>query len=85
MKKIFTLIIMAGLSLTANAQSDGFYHVKNTYTNRYIYMNDDSKGTSSVTAGVDAAAVRSSRNKEFMFTHPGAVFISAPRVEVSMM
>ena len=64
---------MAGLALSANAQTDGFYHVKNTYTKRYIFMNDDSKGTSSVTAGVDAGAIRSSRNTEFIFTHPGAV------------
>jgi len=76
MKKIFTLVFMIGLSLIAKAQlTDGFYHVKNTYTNRYIYMNDDSKGTTSVATGPDASAVRSSRNKEFMFTHPGAVVL----------
>lgn len=40
MKKIFTLTLSVLFSITATAQSDGFYRVKNTYTKRYLSIED---------------------------------------------
>ena len=41
MKKVLTLIFMAGMALNAAAQlDDGFYRIKNTATGRYIVMYD---------------------------------------------
>ena len=72
MKRIFTLFIAIAGILTANAQSTGFYHVKNTYTDRYMMMTDNSKG-GSVSGSPDLAAITSTKNKDVAFTHPGAV------------
>ena len=78
MKRFFTLTILtAGFALTANAQSAGYYHVQNTYTDRYLIMTDNSKG-GTVSGSPDLAAITSSKNKDKVFTHPGAICYIKP-------
>ena len=73
MKRISTLIlVVAGFTLTANAQTSGFYHVQNTYTDRYMIMTDNTKGAT-VSGTPDLAAITTSKDKDNVFTHPGAV------------
>ena len=71
MKRIFTLFIAIAGILTANAQSTGFYHVKNSYTDRYMMMTDNQ--SAGVSGTPDLKAITSTKNKDVAFTHPGAV------------
>lgn len=74
MKKIFTLILMAsGFALGAQAQSNGFYHVQNTLTGRYMVMTDNTKGTTSGAGNIDMEAVETCLDLDEVNTHPGAV------------
>ena len=74
MKRIFTLIILAsGCMLNAMAQSTGFYHVKNTYTDRYMIMTDNQKGNTTGTTKIDMKAISTSKDWDKVSTHPGAI------------
>lgn len=74
MKKIFTLILMAsGFALGAQAQSNGFYHVQNTLTGRYMVMVDNSKGTTSSSGNIDMESIETCLDLDEVNTHAGAV------------
>lgn len=74
MKKIFTLILMAsGFALGAQAQSNGFYHVQNTLTGRYMVMVDNSKGTTSGAGNIDMESIETCLDLDEVNTHAGAV------------
>lgn len=75
MKKVLTLIFMAGMALNAAAQlDDGFYRIRNTDTGRYIIMYDPyvlvNKAT--VTVNLEALQTRSSFNT--VRSHMGSVW-----------
>lgn len=73
MKKIFTLVMAAGLGLTAQAQSNGFYHIQNTLTGRYMIMVDNSAGTTSSAGNIDMESVKTNLDLDYVNTHPGSV------------
>lgn len=81
MKRIFTLLFIAGNIAAANAQiTPGFYHVKNATTGRCMVMTDNSKGATDTKTGstIDFGSVETNRNAEFVSTHPGAVCYISP-------
>ena len=76
MKNIFTLLVLSGLSIAANAQiTAGYYHVKNATTGRCLVMTDNTKGATDTQKGstIDFGAVETNKNVEYFSTHPGAV------------
>lgn len=74
MKKIFTLMILAsGFALGAQAQKDGFYHVQNTLTGRYMVMVDNSQGTTSGAGNIDMESVETCLDLDEINTHAGSV------------
>lgn len=74
MKKLFTLMIMAsGFALGAQAQSNGFYHIQNTLTERYMVMTDNSKGLTSGAGNIDMESVETCRDLDEISTHAGSV------------
>ena len=75
MKKIFTLILSASFALTASAQDDGFYRVKNTHTGRYLSVEDTNKDNYSVSvssASVNVAGIRT-KQWDYAVTSPATV------------
>lgn len=80
MKRIFTLLFIAGNIAAANAQiTPGFYHVKNATTGRCMIMTDYTKGNTDAVAGrIDLRAVETNKNSEIVSTHPGAVCYVSP-------
>lgn len=73
MKRIFTLLFLSSSLMATSALAQGFYHVRNHKTGRYMIMTDNHKGNSSAKAGADLSAIETSTNTEKVFTHPGAV------------
>ena len=73
MKRIFTLLFLSSSLMATSALAQGFYHVRNHATGRYMIMTDNQKGTSSEKTGADLTAVETSKNIEKVFTHPGAI------------
>lgn len=75
MKKIFTLMILAsGFALGAQAQKDGFYHVMNNLTKRYMVMVDNTKGNTTATGGyIDMESVQTCSDLDLVNTHAGSV------------
>ena len=82
MKKIFTLLFVAGNILATNAQDivAGFYHIKNATTGRCMIMTDNTKGATDTQTGsnIDLGAIETNRNAEYVGTHPGAVCYVSP-------
>jgi hypothetical protein len=82
MKKLFTLLLIAGNIISVNAQAitAGFYHVKNATTGRSMIMTDNSKGATDTKTGstIDLGSVETNRNAEYVGTHPGAVCYVSP-------
>ena len=82
MKKIFTLLLIAGNIISANAQdiTSGFYHVRNATTGRCLVMTDNSKGATDTKtfSSIDFGSVETNRNAEYVGTHPGAVCYISP-------
>ena len=79
MKKLFTLIFLAGSTLIGNAQiSSGFYHIQNDLTTRYMIMVDNTKGSTSASHN-DLGSVETSKNWEKVSTHPGAICYITPK------
>ena len=76
MKKIFTLILTATFALTAFAQEDGFYRIKNTQTGRYLGIEDTNPANYkvSVQSGtVNVAGVRTHADWKWVSTAPSTV------------
>jgi len=73
MKKIFTLACMTAFALGAMAQSNGFYHVQNTHTKRYMVLVDN-QGKADTSGSVDMAACKTCMDLDEVSVHPGAVF-----------
>lgn len=73
MKKISTLILFSAFALGAYAQSDGYYHIKNTVTERYMVMADNQYDFSAGTGTADVAAIITIKSLSEVNTHPGAV------------
>ena len=73
MKKIFTLACMTAFALGAMAQSNGFYHVQNTYTKRYMVLVDN-QGSADTSGNVDMEACNTCADLDEISVHPGSVF-----------
>jgi hypothetical protein len=73
MKKIFTLAMMSAFALGAMAQSNGFYHVQNTLTKRYMVLVDN-KGKADTSGNVDMQACNTCLDLDEVSVHPGSVF-----------
>ena len=73
MKKIFTLAMMSAFALGAMAQSNGFYHVQNTLTKRYMVLVDN-QGTADTSGNVDMEACNTCMDLDEVSIHPGSVF-----------
>ena len=75
MKKIFTLMILAGMALTASAQlADGFYRVKNTDSGRYIVMYDGYVFKNAATGSVNLKALQTVDDWGTVSSHMGSVW-----------
>lgn len=73
MKKFFTLAMMSAFALGAMAQSNGFYHVQNTLTKRYMVLVDN-QGKADTSGNVDMEACNTCLDLGTVSVHPGAVF-----------
>lgn len=73
MKKIFTLAMMSAFALGAMAQSNGFYHVQNTLTKRYMVLVDN-QGKADSSGNVDMEACNTCMDIDQVSVHPGSVF-----------
>ena len=73
MKKIFTLACMTAFALGAMAQSNGFYHIQNTLTKRYMVLVDN-QGTADTSGNVDMEACNTCMDLNEVSVHPGSVF-----------
>ena len=75
MKKVLTLIFMAGMVLNAAAQlDDGFYRIKNTATGRYIVMYDPYVLVNKATVTVNLAALQTVSSFNSVSSHMGSVW-----------
>lgn len=75
MKKLFTLIMMAGLALSASAQlADGFYRVKNVSSGRYIVMYDGYVFKNTATGSVNLKALQTVEDWGTVCSHMGSVW-----------
>lgn len=75
MKKIFTLIIMASMTLKATAQLDnGFYRIQNTNTERYIVMYDPYVLVNKATVTVALDALQTITSWNTVRSHMGSVW-----------
>ena len=73
MKKIFTFAMMSAFALGAMAQSNGFYHVQNTLTKRYMVLVDNN-GKADTSGNVDMEACNTCMDLDEVSVHPGSVF-----------
>ena len=73
MKKIFTLACMTAFALGAMAQTNGFYHVQNTLTKRYMVLVDN-QGSADTSGNVDMEACNTCMDLDQVSVHPGSVF-----------
>ena len=73
MKKIFTLAMMSAFALGAMAQSNGFYHVQNTLTKRYMVMVDNQTTTKDASGYIDMEAVNTCLDLDEVSVHPGSI------------
>ncbi|MBQ6549137.1 MAG: hypothetical protein IJL82_04345 [Prevotella sp.] len=73
MKKFFTLAMMSAFALGAMAQSNGFYHVQNTLTKRYMVLVDN-HGKADTSGNVDMEACKTCLDLDEVSIHPGSVF-----------
>jgi hypothetical protein len=76
MKKIFTLILTATFALTASAQDDGFYRIKNTLTGRYLSIEDTNPYNYKVSVqstSVNVAGIRTHADWDWVSTAPSTV------------
>ena len=75
MKKIFTLIFLAGMALNAAAQvDDGFYRIQNVSTGRYIVMYDPYVFVNKGTATVRLDALQTITSWNTVRSHMGSVW-----------
>lgn len=75
MKKVLTLIFMAGMVLNAAAQlDDGFYRIRNTTTGRYIVMYDSYVLVNKATVTVNLAALQTVSSFNTVSSHMGSVW-----------
>lgn len=75
MKKVLTLIFMAGMALNAAAQlDDGFYRIRNTTTGRYIVMYDPYVLVNKATVTVNLAALQTVSSFNSVSSHMGSVW-----------
>ena len=75
MKKIFTLLFMATMSLTAVAQlEDGFYRIKNVSSERYIVMYDSYVLVNKITGTVNLTSLQTRKSFSSVRSHMGSVW-----------
>ena len=75
MKKFFTLMILAGMALTASAQlADGFYRVKNVSSGRYIVMYDGYVFKNAAAGTVNLKALQTVDDWGTVSSHMGSVW-----------
>ena len=75
MRKVLTLIFMAGMALNAAAQlEDGFYRIKNTATGRYIVMYDPYVLVNKATVTVNLTALQTISSFNTVSSHMGSVW-----------
>ena len=75
-KTIITIILSIYSALIINAQiADGYYHIKNTLTGRYLSINDTDAGnyTASTAASVNLAGIRTYINYDTVAVSPSCV------------
>ena len=74
MKKIFTSILFAAFAMSATAQiSEGYYHIMNNYTGRYLTITSrQSNGGSVAAATADLDALETLKPLSDISAHPGA-------------
>ena len=75
-KTIITIILSIYSALIINAQiADGYYHIKNTLTGRYLSINDTYAGnyTASTAASVNLAGIRTYINYDTVAVSPSCV------------
>lgn len=80
-KRLFTLILATAALVSANAQEakqlfeDGYYRVKNSSSNRYMSLSDNtSRGVSTVSTSADCGAMETSSVWENIANDPGSFF-----------
>ncbi len=75
MKKLFTLIILASMTVCASAQlADGFYRIKNAETNRYVVMYDPYMLVNKSTGTVSLLALQTIYKWDNVNSHMGSVW-----------
>jgi hypothetical protein len=75
MKKIFTLIVLAGLTLSAAAQLEsGFYRIQNVTSQRYIVMYDPYVLVNKATGTVNLDALQTIYDFKKVRSHMGSVW-----------
>ena len=74
MKKTFTSILLAAFTMGATAQiSEGYYHIMNNYTGRYLTItSDQTRGGSVTSATVDLSALETLKPLSEISGHPGS-------------
>lgn len=75
MRKLITLIFMAGMALSAAAQLDnGFYRIKNSTTGRYIVMYDPYVLVNKATGTVNLGALQTIKSFNTVRSHMGSIW-----------
>lgn len=74
MKKIFTSILFAAFALSATAQkiSEGYYHIMNNYTGRYLTITSRQGSASAGAATADLHALETLKPLDEIAGHPGS-------------
>lgn len=73
MKKIFTLAMMSAFALGAMAQTNGFYHIQNTLTKRYMVLVDNQPGNTDTAGNIDMEAMNTCLDLDEVSIHPGSI------------
>jgi len=75
MKKIFTLLLFAGISLNAIAQiADGFYRIKNVASERYMVMYDPYVIVNKGTGTVNLRCLQTIKSFSTVRSHMGSIW-----------
>lgn len=68
-----TVACAAAISASAQLNGDGFYRAKNVYTGRYITVKDNHGKINTASTSVDAAALETSLNWDYISSDPGSI------------
>ena len=74
MKKIFTSILFAAFAISATAQkiAEGYYHIMNNYTGRYLTITSRQGSASAGAATADLHALETLKPLDEIAGHPGS-------------